>query len=130
MESLSDRGKALKGARVLLVGLAYKKDVEDVRESPAFTLWELLNERGAVVSYSDPFVAAVPRTREHAHFAGIASVPLTAENLAAFDAALIVTDHTGVDYELIVRHTPLTVDTRNACGKLPENLRAERVVKA
>ena len=76
-ESLSDRGQErLKNAKVLLVGLAYKKDVEDVRESPSFTLWEMLNERGALVSYHDPFVAAVPRTREHAHFAGIAaSVP-------------------------------------------------------
>ncbi|MEI6232584.1 MAG: nucleotide sugar dehydrogenase [Planctomycetota bacterium] len=130
LESLSDRGKALKNAKILLVGLAYKKDVEDVRESPSFTLWELLQERGAQVSYHDPFVAAVPRTREHAQFTGIASVPLTPENLASYDAALIVTDHTGVDYESIVRNTPLTIDTRNACGKLPEELRKNKVVKA
>ena len=130
LESLSDRGKALKDAKILLVGLAYKKDVEDIRESPAFTLWDMLHERGAQVSYHDPFVATVPRTREHAHFTGIASVPLTAENLQAFDAALIVTDHTDVNYELIVRHTSLTVDTRNACGRLPEDLRAGKVVKA
>ncbi len=129
LESLSDRGKALKGAKILLVGLAYKKDVEDVRESPAFVLWELLQERGAEVSYHDPFVATVPKTREHAQFAGIKSIDLTPENLQEFAAALIVTDHTGVDYEQIVRHAGLTVDTRNACGRLPENLRA-RVVKA
>src|SRR5712671_6298351 len=76
LEALSDRGKALKGAKVLLVGLAYKKDVDDVRESPAFALWELLLERGADVSYHDPLVPAVPRTREHAQFAGIKSVKL------------------------------------------------------
>jgi UDP-N-acetyl-D-glucosamine dehydrogenase len=130
MEALSDRGKALKDARVLLVGLAYKKDVEDVRESPAFTLWELLLERGAHVSYHDPFVAAVPPTREHAQFAGVKSVPLTVDTVAQFDAALIVTDHTGVNYELVARNAALTVDTRNACGKLPQALRAERVVPA
>ena len=130
LESLSDRGRALKNAKILLVGLAYKKDVEDVRESPSFTLWELLQERGAIVSYHDPFVATVPKTREHAQFAGIQSVPLTEDVLSGYDAALIVTDHTAVDYERIVRHTPLTVDTRNACGKLPADLRAAKVVKA
>ena len=130
LESLSDRGRALKNAKILLVGLAYKKDVEDVRESPSFTLWELLQERGAIVSYHDPFVATVPKTREHAQFAGIQSVPLTEDVLSGYDAALIVTDHTAVDYERIVRHTPLTVDTRNACGKLPEELRSTKVVKA
>ena len=130
LESLSDRGRALKNAKILLVGLAYKKDVEDVRESPSFTLWELLQERGAIVSYHDPFVATVPKTREHAQFAGIQSVSLTVEILAGYDAALIVTDHSAVDYERIVRHTPLTVDTRNACGKLPADLRAAKVVKA
>ena len=125
-----DCGKALKNAKILLVGLAYKKDVEDVRESPSFTLWELLQERGAIVSYHDPFVATVPKTREHAQFAGIQSVPLTEDVLSGYDAVLIVTDHTAVDYERIVRHTPLTVDTRNACGKLPEELRSTKVVKA
>jgi UDP-N-acetyl-D-glucosamine dehydrogenase len=130
LEALSDRGKALKNAKVLLVGLAYKKDVDDVRESPAFTLWELLEERGAKVSYADPHVAAVPRTREHAKYAGIKAVPITQAALEGFDAAVIVTDHTGVNYELIVRQAALTVDTRNACGKLPEWLRAERVIKA
>ncbi|HLX61149.1 MAG TPA: nucleotide sugar dehydrogenase [Planctomycetota bacterium] len=130
LEALSDRGKALKGAKVLLVGLAYKKDVDDVRESPAFALWELLHERGAEVSYHDPFVPVVPRTREHAQFAGIKSVKLTGNNLDTFDAALIVTDHTGLKYELIARHAGVTVDTRNACGRLPEWLRAEKVVKA
>jgi UDP-N-acetyl-D-glucosamine dehydrogenase len=130
LEALSDRGKALREAKVLLVGLAYKKDVDDVRESPAFTLWELLAERGASVSYHDPHVPIVPRTREHTQFAGIKSVRLTGNNLDNFDAALIVTDHSGLNYELIVRHAGLTVDTRNACARLPEWLRAERVVKA
>lgn len=129
LEALSDRGKALKGAKILLVGLAYKKDVDDVRESPAFVLWELLQERGAEVAYHDPFATVVPRTREHAQFAGIKSVELTPENLETYAAVLIVTDHTTVDYERIVRHAALTIDTRNACGKLSEELRA-KVVKA
>ena len=129
MEALSDRGRALKGAKVLLLGLAYKKDVEDVRESPAFVLWELLQERGANVMFHDPFVAVVPPTREHAQFAGIKSEPLSEDFLKNIDAALIVTDHSSVDYEMVARCAPLTVDTRNACGKIADQWR-DHVVKA
>jgi UDP-N-acetyl-D-glucosamine dehydrogenase len=130
LEALSDRGKALKGARVLQLGLAYKKDVDDVRESPAFVRWDLLEERGAKVLYHDPYVAVVPRTREHPRFAGRKSAALTPKLLRSCAAALIVTDHSVVDYELLVRETPLVVDTRNACAKSPEKLRAQKVVKA
>ncbi|MGD0093418.1 MAG: nucleotide sugar dehydrogenase [Planctomycetota bacterium] len=130
LEALSDRGKALKGARVLLLGLAYKKDVDDVRESPAFVLWELLEERGAEVLYHDPYVPVVPRTREHPHFADRKSVALTPKLLRSCAAALVVTDHSTVDYELLVRATPLVVDTRNACAQVSEKLRAGKVLKA
>jgi len=130
LEALSDRGKALKGAKVLLVGLAYKKDVDDMRESPSLVLWELLEGRGATVNYHDPFIPVVPRTREHARFAGRQSVPLTAETLPGYDVVLIATDHTTVDYPELVRHSALVVDTRNACAKVEAGLRAGRVFRA
>jgi len=130
LEALSDRGRALKGARVLLLGLAYKKDVDDVRESPAFVLWELLEERGAEVIYHDPYVPVVPRTREHPRYAGRKSVALTPKLLKNCTAALIATDHTSVDYALVCRHAPLVVDTRNACAGVTPSLKKGKIVKA
>ncbi|MGE5269288.1 MAG: nucleotide sugar dehydrogenase [Thiohalocapsa sp.] len=120
--------KALNGARILIIGIAYKKNVDDTRESPAFTIMELLERRGAAVSFHDPFLAAVPLTREHAEFAGRPSVPLTAANVARFDAAIICTDHDPVDYRLLVTHCPLVIDTRNACAS--RGVVADNVIKA
>ncbi|WP_204262819.1 nucleotide sugar dehydrogenase [Methylobacterium sp. BTF04] len=110
-------GRALRGTPILLVGMAYKRNVDDVRESPALKLMELLEERGADVAYHDPLVPEIPPTREYPHLAGRRSVPLDAEILARSAATLIVTDHDTVDYGLIVAHAPLVVDTRNACGR-------------
>ena len=104
--------KGLNGTRILLLGVAYKKNVDDTRESPAFAVWERLRERGAEVAYHDPHVPVIPKTRAHASLAGTASVPLTPGNLAGFDAVLIVTDHDAVDYRLLREHAPLVVDTR------------------
>lgn len=106
--------KGLNGAQIVIVGIAYKKNIDDVRESPAFKLMHLLEERGAVVSYHDPYVAEIPALREHADYIGRRSVPLTAETLRQMDAALIVTDHDCVDFRLIVESTAVVVDTRNA----------------
>ncbi len=105
-------GRGLNGSRILLLGVAYKKNVDDTRESPALAIWKRLRDRGAVVSYHDPHVPEVPETREHADLAGIPSVPLTAEILAGSDAVLIVTDHDAVDYRLVRDHARLVVDTR------------------
>jgi UDP-N-acetyl-D-glucosamine dehydrogenase len=110
MAALNDRGKALKGSRVLVLGAAYKRDVDDCRESPAVELMELLQDRGAVVSYSDPHVPNLPRMRKYE--IRLESVALTAETLAAQDCVLIATDHSRFDWDLIVRHSPLVVDTR------------------
>ncbi|HEX3883606.1 MAG TPA: nucleotide sugar dehydrogenase [Stellaceae bacterium] len=110
-------GRALSGARVLILGLAYKKNVDDTRESPAFKVMELLEHRGAVVNFHDPYLAAVPPTREHAQFAGRPSLPLTPATLAESDVAIICTDHDNVDYALVVENCRLVVDTRNACAK-------------
>ncbi len=113
--ALNDRGKAVKGAKVLVLGVAYKKDIDDPRESPAFEILDLLLQLGAEVSYHDPHIPELPRMREWPHLPRLRSLPLTAETLGAHDAVLIVTDHTAVDYEAVRRHAPLVVDTR---GKL------------
>jgi UDP-N-acetyl-D-glucosamine dehydrogenase len=106
-------GVALRGSRVLLLGMAYKKNVDDVRESPAFALLSLMEERGAVVDYHDPHVPEIPPTREHAQYSGRRSIALTAEALAGHTAVLICTDHDTVDYGLLESYPGLIVDTRN-----------------
>jgi UDP-N-acetyl-D-glucosamine dehydrogenase len=104
-------------ARVLIIGLAYKKNVADVRESPTFKLMELIERRGAACQFHDPHVPVIPPTREHAAFAGRASVELTKTTLAGCDAVLISTDHDAVDYGLIAREARLILDTRNAIAR-------------
>ena len=127
--SLSARlGRALHGARALVVGVAYKKNVDDLRESPALKIMQILEERGAEVSFHDPFFPEIPVTREHASLAGRRSTPLTAPALAKIDLALICTDHDAVDYALLVECCPLVIDTRNVCARL--GLGDDRVVKA
>ncbi|HVO02587.1 MAG TPA: nucleotide sugar dehydrogenase [Candidatus Cybelea sp.] len=128
-EALSSRlGKALKGAKILMLGLAYKKNVDDMRESPALTLIELLEKAQAKVEYHDPFITRIKPSREHAALAGRRSVALTPKRVAAADAVLIVTDHDQVDYGLIARHARLVVDTRNAMAR--NAVRNAKVVKA
>jgi UDP-N-acetyl-D-glucosamine dehydrogenase len=112
-EFLNEHAKPIKGSRILLLGMAYKKDVDDPRESPAFELFEKLTHLGAVVTYHDPYIPALPPMRNY-DLAGIRSVDLTPETLAAQDAVLIATDHSTIDYGFVVRHAPLVVDTRNA----------------
>jgi UDP-N-acetyl-D-glucosamine dehydrogenase len=110
MEALSQRGKALHGARVLVLGLAYKRDIDDLRESPSLTVIELLQQRGAIVEYNDPFFAKVGQGRKYA--LNMSSTPL--EKIPEFDCVVIVTDHTQYDYAKIVASAKLVVDTRNA----------------
>lgn len=115
VESLSaHKQKALNGARILMLGVAYKKNVEDTRESPAFVLIEELEKRGAKVDFYDPFVPVIPSMREHPEMAGRASLPFAPSRFAEFDAVLVCTDHDGVDYEAISRACSLIIDTRNA----------------
>jgi UDP-N-acetyl-D-glucosamine dehydrogenase len=110
--ALNERGRAVKGSKILILGLAYKKDIDDPRESPAFEVIHHLARLGAVVSYHDPHVPRAPRMRSWPDLPALTSQPLTAEVLAAHDAAVVVTDHSAVDYELVARHAPLVVDTR------------------
>jgi UDP-N-acetyl-D-glucosamine dehydrogenase len=111
--ALNDERKAVNGSRVLMIGVAYKKDIDDMRESPALDVMRLLEGRGATVAYHDPHV---PTFRENGHvFHG---VDLTDAELASADAVVIVTDHTGVDYQRIVDKAAVVVDARNATAKL------------
>jgi UDP-N-acetyl-D-glucosamine dehydrogenase len=126
-EALNEEGRPVKGSRVLVLGVAYKKDVDDPRESPAFTILELLQRRGAVVSYNDPHVPTLPAMRHHT--VRLDSVPLTEQTLAEHDCVVIVTDHSAYDYEWLVRHARLIVDTRNATGKVAGSARC-RIWKA
>jgi UDP-N-acetyl-D-glucosamine dehydrogenase len=107
---------------VLVLGIAYKKNVDDMRESPSILLMEKLRDSGAEVSYSDPHVPVFPETREH-HF-DLCSIPLTEQTVADFDCLLLATDHDRFDYDLLLKHASLIVDSR---GRLPA---AEHVVKA
>ncbi len=121
--ALNARGRALKGSRVLVLGIAYKKNVDDTRESPAVEIMELLRGQGAEVAYSDPYVAKFPRMREHKF--DLVSTALDAKSLQGFDCVLLATDHDGFDYALIKQHAKLVVDTR---GRYREP--APNVVKA
>jgi UDP-N-acetyl-D-glucosamine dehydrogenase len=112
-DALNDSGKALKGSKVLLLGMAYKKDVDDPRESPGFELMDLLLEKGAEVEYNDPHIPSLPPMRKYPHLKK-ESRPLSGEYLASTDCVLIVTDHSAYDWTWIVGHSPLVVDTRNA----------------
>jgi UDP-N-acetyl-D-glucosamine dehydrogenase len=128
-EALDRRfARGLNGSRILVIGVAYKKNVEDTRESASLRLIELLQERGAAVDYHDPHVPVLPMTREHAALAGRRSVALQPESLAGYDAVLVATDHDAVDYGLVATRSRLVVDTRNACARAGASL--ERVVKA
>ena len=111
-EALNSQGKAVQGASVLVLGVAYKRDIEDIRESPALDIIRLLEGQGAKVSYFDPHV---PKFREDGH--EFRSVELTPERVAAADCVMVVTDHTAVDYRMIKRKAKLVVDTRNAMPK-------------
>jgi UDP-N-acetyl-D-glucosamine dehydrogenase len=125
--ALNDRGKPVKGSRVCVLGVAYKKDVDDPRESPSFVLMELLLARGAVLTYNDPHVPNLPAMRHH-HLPPLESQPLSAEFLASQDCVLIATNHSAYDYQFIVRHAPLVIDTRNATHRVEEG--REKVQRA
>jgi UDP-N-acetyl-D-glucosamine dehydrogenase len=115
MHALNDHGKAVKGARILVLGLAYKPDVDDCRESPSFELIERFRALGAQVDYNDPHVPVAPRVRRHD--LGLRSVELTAENLGRYDCVVVATDHAAYDWPSIASGARLIVDTRNAFGR-------------
>ncbi|MXQ12904.1 nucleotide sugar dehydrogenase [Microvirga makkahensis] len=127
-EAVDRSGRPFSGSRILVLGAAYKKNVDDMRESPSLKLIELIEARGASVDYHDPHIPELPPTRKHRSLAGRRSVPLMVETVASYDAVLIATDHDNVDYGLVAEHARLVVDTRNSLGKA--GLANERTVKA
>ncbi|MFO0930938.1 MAG: nucleotide sugar dehydrogenase [Gemmataceae bacterium] len=112
-DALNEHGKPIKGSRITLLGMAYKKDIDDCRESPGFELMELLLRKGAMVQYNDPHIPQLPPTRNYPHLR-MQSQPLTPDYLAAQDCLVIVTDHSAYDWQPIVTGSQLVVDTRNA----------------
>jgi UDP-N-acetyl-D-glucosamine dehydrogenase len=114
VDALNALGKPIRGSKFAILGVAYKRDVDDPRESPSFKLMELLQERGAVLSYNDPHVPVLPAMR-HYDVPRLASEPLTPEYLSSQDCVIIATDHSAYDWDFVVRYSPLVIDTRNAC---------------
>jgi UDP-N-acetyl-D-glucosamine dehydrogenase len=127
-DALNDAGKAVKGSKVALLGMAYKKDVDDPRESPSFELMDHLLKKGARVTYNDPHVPSLPRMRHWPHLEPMQSQVLSAEYLAAQDCVLIATDHSAYDYAFIVEHSRLVIDTRNATKNVAKG--REKIVRA
>jgi UDP-N-acetyl-D-glucosamine dehydrogenase len=126
MEALNNRRKSINGSRILLLGMAYKKDIDDPRESPSFKLLELLQEKGAEVHYNDPHIPVLPPMRKYSF--NLKSIDLSAETLASMDCILLATDHSAYDYRFILDHADLIVDTRNAFKGLKGA--AEKVMQA
>jgi len=122
--ALNENKKCLNGAKILLLGLAYKKDIDDLRESPSLKLIELLQDEGAVVDYNDEYVTTIPKLRKYEF--NKKSVKLTKQNIAKYDLILLSTDHTYYDHKLIFDNAKIIVDTRNAFKKF----KAKKLYKA
>ncbi|MFI4892795.1 MAG: nucleotide sugar dehydrogenase [Phycisphaerales bacterium JB058] len=127
VEALRSRGVEPQKARVLVLGLAYKPDIDDVRESPSFELIELLRQKGAHADYSDPYIRATWKMRRYD--LGLTSIELTPESVASYDAVIISTNHTAFDYELLAEHARLVVDTRDAM-RIYESRMGDRLIRA
>lgn len=127
MEGLNKHKKALNGSKILILGAAYKKNVDDMRESPSLHLIEKLNEKNANVDYNDPYIPVFPKLRSY-RLGHLKSVDLTPENLAMYDAVLIATDHDDYDYDFIVKHSQLVIDSRNATANVKDF--REKIIKA
>ena len=125
-EALNERKQCVNGAKILILGVAYKKDIDDDRESPSYTIMRLLSERGALIHYNDPHIPRLKAGRKNRFL--LESLPLTEETLAEMDAVVILTDHSTYDYGWIVRHARMVIDTRNATRDVTEG--RERIVKA
>ncbi len=119
-EGLNKDSKAINGSRVLILGVAYKKNVDDMRESPSLELMHLLSERGAIIEYSDPYIPVLPESRKYAF--ELSSTELTPDVLASFDCVLLATNHDGFDYDMIAKHATLIVDTRGVYSEVHPNI--------
>ena len=127
-EFLNDSCKPIKGSKICILGAAYKRDVDDPRESPTFELMKLLLKRGAILTYNDPHVPTLPKMRHYPDLPEMISQPLTPEYLAAQDCVLISTDHSAYDHDFIVKHSRMVLDTRNATKNVKQG--REKIFKA
>jgi len=121
-------GRGLREAKILIVGVAYKKNVEDTRESPAFKLMESIERWGATTAFHDPHVPIIPKLREHPEFSGRRSTAMTSDIMESFDEVLIAPDHDDVDYRALCAGAKLIIDTRNVCAR--SGIACDKVVKA
>jgi UDP-N-acetyl-D-glucosamine dehydrogenase len=126
LDALNERKKSIKGARILILGVAYKRDVDDARESPALAIMDLLQKKGATILYHDPYIPVLPSFRKYLF--KLKSSPLTSWLLHRMDAVVVVTDHSRIDYPWVVKHTPLIIDTRNVTKNMKQWKR--KIVKA
>ena len=126
-KALNQRSKPVRGSKIAILGIAYKKDVDDPRESPSFRLIELLTEQGAQLSYNDPYIPSLPSMR-HFVVPSLASQNLTEAYLNDQDCVLIATDHSSYDYDFIVKHSQVVVDTRNATKHVAAH--RDKIIKA
>ena len=117
--ALNEKEKSVRGSRILLLGMSYKKNVDDVRESPGLTIMQLLNDWGAEVAYNDPYIPRMRKVRKH-DFSHLSSVSIEDDQLSGYDCVVVVTDHDDYDYARIVAGSRLVVDTRNATRKVTE----------
>jgi UDP-N-acetyl-D-glucosamine dehydrogenase len=125
INAMNQRKQCLRDSRILVLGVAYKKDIDDARESPSLRVMELLQEGGARVDYNDPYFPRLPKMRKYDF--GLESIELTPETLASYDVVVIATDHSAYDYQAIVRHGRLVIDTRNATCAVKEH--REKIVR-
>jgi UDP-N-acetyl-D-glucosamine dehydrogenase len=120
VEALNNHKKSLNGSRIMVLGIAYKKDIDDDRESPGYAIMKMLLEKGAVVTYNDPWIPKLQPTRKYDF--QMSSTPITPEVLAEMDAMIIVTDHSDYDFAEIAKHSNLIIDTRNATKGIKEEV--------
>ena len=120
-EVLNDRGKSLRKAKILILGISYKKDIDDQRESPSLKIISLLQDRGAIVAFNDPYASQSYGYRDYPGLK-LKSIPLSEKKLKEFDAVIIATDHSCYDFNWIARHSSLVIDTRNAIKKKRKNV--------
>jgi UDP-N-acetyl-D-glucosamine dehydrogenase len=125
-DALNARGKSIKGAKILILGVAYKKDVDDARESPALAIMDLLQKKGAFLLYHDPYIPTLPHFRKY--YFKLKSSLLTEKLLKRIDAAVVITDHSCIDYSWVVKHAPLVIDTRNVTKNMKQW--RKKIVKA
>ena len=119
-DALNERGKPIRNARILILGIAYKKNVDDMRESPATMIMQILKDKGALIEFSDPYFNEFPQIRNYDF--NLKNVDLTPESISDFDAVVLITDHDDFDYEMIIQNSKLVIDTRGAYQEERQNL--------